>query len=398
MTSVAKPSRRFAWIGRVVVILTLIVGVVVARRLWPEQPLRIRAAAVSAGKVRDVVSSATAGEVAPENRATLRAELGGQVVAVSKRRGDRVSKSELVVRIDPTDLEVKLRQAQAAVSTAEAQVQQAAARVETIKRQSDRAQKLLAGGAGTAQVSEDAAAALLEASRALQTASSQREQAQAQLLAARVARSKVDLGAPFDGLLTDVHVQLGDSVAPGAPVLQIIDDSRLHVDATIDEADVARVRPGQSAELHLDALPERNIAGKVVRTDPSVKRDLKGARTLTVEVEVTDLGLARAAGLLPGMSANVEILVAEKSGVLTVASNHIVGRGLNRFVYALVPEGRYHRVRKRPVEVGISNWERSEVVKGVVAGELVAASLNEKGLDDGVLVQVVSVESGKEPR
>jgi multidrug resistance efflux pump len=59
-------------------------------------------------------------------------------------------------------------------------------------------------------------------------------------------------------------VQLGDSVAPGAPVLQIIDDSRLHVDATIDEADVARVRPGQSAELHLDALPERNIAGKVV--------------------------------------------------------------------------------------------------------------------------------------
>ena len=248
------------------------------------------------------------------------------------------------------------------------------------------------------QVSEDAAAALLEASRALQTASSQREQAQAQLLAARVARSKVDLGAPFDGLLTDVHVQLGDSVAPGAPVLQIIDDSRLHVDATIDEADVARVRPGQSAELHLDALPERNIAGKVVRTDPSVKRDLKGARTLTVEVEVTDLGLARAAGLLPGMSANVEILVAEKSGVLTVASNHIVGRGLNRFVYALVPEGRYHRVRKRPVEVGISNWERSEVVKGVVAGELVAASLNEKGLDDGVLVQVVSVESGKEPR
>ena len=398
MTSVAKPSRRFAWIGRVVVILTLIVGVVVARRLWPEQPLRIRAAAVSAGKVRDVVSSATAGEVAPENRATLRAELGGQVVAVSKRRGDRVSKSELVVRIDPTDLEVKLRQAQAAVSTAEAQVQQAAARVETIKRQSDRAQKLLAGGAGTAQVSEDAAAALLEASRALQTASSQREQAQAQLLAARVARSKVDLGAAFDGLLTDVYVQLGDSVAPGAPVLQIIDDSRLHVDATIDEADVARVRPGQSAELHLDALPERNIAGKVVRTDPSVKRDLKGARTLTVEVEVTDLGLARAAGLLPGMSANVEILVAEKSGVLTVASNHIVGRGLNRFVYALVPEGRYHRVRKRPVEVGISNWERSEVVKGVVAGELVAASLNEKGLDDGVLVQVVSVESGKEPR
>jgi multidrug efflux pump subunit AcrA (membrane-fusion protein) len=189
MTSVAKPSRRFAWIGRVVVILTLIVGVVVARRLWPERPLRIRAAAVSAGKVRDVVSSATAGEVAPENRATLRAELGGQVVAVSKRRGDRVSKSELIVRIDPTDLEVKLRQAQAAVSTAEAQVQQAAARVETIKRQSDRAQKLLAGGAGHRPGERGRSGGAPRSQSGVANGESQREQAQAQLLAARVARS-----------------------------------------------------------------------------------------------------------------------------------------------------------------------------------------------------------------
>lgn len=398
MTSVAKPSRIFVWVGRAVLILALIVGAFVARRLWPERPLRIRAATVSMGKVRDVVSSSTAGEVAPENHATLRAEVGGQVLAVAKRRGERVKKGELMVRIDPTDLDVKLRQAQAAVTTAEAQVQQAAARVETIKRQSERAQKLLEGGAGTAQVSEDTAAALLETSRALQTVQSQREQALAQLLAARVARGRADIAAPFDGLLTDVHIQLGDSVAPGAPVLRLIDDSRLHVDATIDEADVARVRPGQSAELHLDALPEKNIVGRVSRTDPSIKRDLKGARTLTVEVEVADLVQARAAGLLPGMSANVEILVADKTGVLAVASNLIVGRGLNRYVYALIPEGRYHRVKKRPIEVGLSNWERSEIVRGLQAGELLAASLNEKGLEDGVLIEVASVDPGKEQR
>lgn len=398
MTSVAKPSRLLPWIGRVVLILALIVGAVVARRLWPERPLTIRAASVSLGNVRDVVSSSTAGEVAPENHATLRAEIGGQVIAVTKRRGERVKKGELVVRIDPTDLDVKLRQAQAAVATAEAQVLQAAARVETVKRQSERAQTLLAGGAGTAQVSEDSAAAVLEASRALQTVQSQREQALAQLVAAKVTRGRAEIVAPFDGLLTDVHIQLGDSVAPSAPVLHLIDDSRLHVDATIDEADVARVHPGQSAELHLDALPNRSVAGRVVRTDPAVKRDLKGARTLTVEVEVADLASARAAGLLPGMSANVEILVADKAGVLAVASNLIVGRGLNRFVYLLAPDGRNHRVRKRPVEIGLSNWERSEVVRGLQPGDLVAASLNEKGLDDGVLVRVSSVEGGKESK
>ncbi len=398
MTSVAKPTRSSAWIGRVVIILTLIVAGVAARRMWPERSIQVRAAQVSLGKVRDVVSSSTAGEVAPEMHAMLRAELAGQIVAVGKRRGERVTKGELLFRIDPSDLDVRLRQAQAGLTTAEAQVQQAAARVETIKRQSERANKLLEGGAGTQQISDDAAAALREVERALATAQSQREQASAQLLAARVARGRADISAPFSGLLTDVHVQLGDTVAPAAPLAHLIDDSRLHVDATIDEADVAKVKPGQSAELHLDALPERNIPGKVTRTDPTVKRDLKGARTLTVEVEVSDLAAARAAGLLPGMSANVEILVAEKNGVLAVPSNLIVGRGLSRYVYLLSVEGKLYRTRKQPVEVGLSNWERSELLRGAQVGDLLVSSLNEKGLDDGVLVQVTSVESTKESK
>lgn len=398
MTSVAKPTRSSAWIGRVVFILALIVAGVAARRMWPERSIAVRAAQVSLGKVRDVVSSSTAGEVAPEKHAMLRAELAGQIVAVSKRRGERVAKGELIFRIDPSDLDVRLRQAQAGLTTAEAQIQQAAARVETIKRQSERAQKLLAGGAGTQQVSDDTAAALQEVQRALATAQSQREQAAAQLLAAKVARGRAEISAPFAGLLTDVHVQLGDTVAPATPLAHLIDDSRLHVDATIDEADVAKVKPGQSAELHLDALPERNILGKVTRTDPTVKRDLKGARTLTVEVEVADLAAARTAGLLPGMSANVEILVAEKAGVLAVPSNLIVGRGVSRHVFLLVPEGKLHRARKQSVQVGLSNWERSELLHGVQVGDLLVSSLNEKGLDDGVLVSVTSVESTKESK
>ena len=398
MTSVAKSTRSASWFGRVVLIVSLIVAGVLLRRMWPERSIQVRAAQVSVGKVRDVVSSSTAGEVTPEKHVTLRAELAGQIVAVTRQRGERVSRGELLFRIDPSDLEVKLRQAQAALATADAQVHQAAARVETLKRQSERAKKLLEGGAGTQQVSDDAAAALQEVNRALMTAHSQRDQASAQLAAAKVARARAEIAAPFDGILTDVHIQLGDTVAPATPMALLIDDARLHVDATIDEADVAKVKPGQSAELHLDALPDHNITGKVTRTDPAVKRDLKGARTLTVEVEVSDLVSARAAGLLPGMSANIEILVAENSGVLAVPSNLIVGRGLSRFVYRLVPEGKLHRVHKQPVEVGLSNWERSELLRGVQAGDLLVSSLNEKGLEDGVLVQVASVEASKESK
>ncbi len=387
MSSSAQSSRGRRAVGRIAIILALAGGGWVAQRVWPKKTIEVRVTTAALGAVRDVVSSAAAGEVTPELQATVRTELGGQVVAVRAGRGARVNKGDLVVQIEPADLDAKMRQAQAAADSAEAQRAQAQARLETLRRQAQRASLLAERGAGTVQISEDAAAAVTEAAQSVQALASQKAQALAALSAARVARSHADLVAPFGGVLTDVPVHLGESLPPGAPVLQLMDDGRLHVDATVDEADAAKVQTGQPAELHLDALPERVIAGRVTRVDPVVKRDLKGARTLTVEVEVAGVSEARAAGLRPGMSANVEIIVAEKHDVLSIPSNAIIGRGVRRFVYGLEPEGRVYRLRKRPVRIGLSNWERSELQSGVDAGTLLLLSLNDKGIEDGALVR-----------
>lgn len=390
MTSSAKPSRLRRVIGRVVrvvLILALIAGAVAVPRLLPKKPLKVRVTQASVGLVRDVVSSATAGEVTPELQATVRAEAGGQVVAVRAKKGDRVKKDQILVELDAKDLQARLRQAQASILVVDAQRGQAQARLQTLTQQQQRAALLAEKGAGTQQLLDDAQAAVREAQQALTTAQSQRAQALATLQLAKVARSKAELQAPFDGVLVELPLHPGDDLPPGALAFQIIDDSRLHIDATVDEADAAKVKVGQPAELHLDALPDKHIAGKVARVDPAVKKDLKGARTLTVEVEVADVAAARALGLLCGMSANVEIVVAEKASVLSVPSNVIVGRGLNRFVYAVEPEGKYHRAHKRTVQIGLTNWERSEILSGLAAGAVVISSLNEKGLEDGALVQ-----------
>ena len=109
------------------------------------------------------------------------------------------------------------------------------------------------------------------------------------------------------------------------------------------------------------------------------------------------------------MSANVEIIVAEKRDVLAVPSNAIVGRGVRRFVYSLAAEGRLFRLHKRAVEIGLSNWERSEITSGLSAGELLLLSLNDKGIEDGTLVrplpdkerregEVAASEPGAAPR
>lgn len=389
-----SPSGRFRKLGLRLAVLLALVGLVwISIRLIPRKALPVRVTRAVTGPVRDVVTSSTAGEVSPQKHATLRAELTGRVVAVRAERGDRVHMGGLVVALDPADFEARLRQSQASLEAAVAQRAQSQIRLKTMRRQAERAQLLADRGAGTVQVSEDANSSVAEAEIALRASEGQRAQAEASVQVARVQRARADLLAPFDGLVTDVNVNIGDSLTIGVPLFEIIDDSRLHVDATVDEADAARVKLGQVAALRLDALPGQTFAGKVTRVDPVVKRDLKGARTLTVEVEVEAADAARVAGLKPGMSANVDIIVAEKLNVLSVPSNVIVGRGVNRFVYVLRGDPRGYRVYRQPVEVGLANWERSEIRSGLAADAMLVVSLNEKGLDDGVLVQPIELPS-----
>ncbi|MBL9007697.1 MAG: efflux RND transporter periplasmic adaptor subunit [Myxococcales bacterium] len=371
---------------RLLVLLILVALGAAAIKLWPRRTPSVRVVRASLGTVRDVVSSSSAGEVTPAMHATLRAEIGGRVLSVRSRKGSLVKRGDLVVQLDPADLDARLRQAHAALDAAAAQRAQADARLETLKRQAQRAQLLAQAGAGTVQISEDARSAVREGEIALRAADGQAAQARAAQQAAQVQRSRCDLSAPFDGVLTEVTAHPGDSLVPGAPVFQIVDDNRLHVDAFVDEADAIRVQVGQRAELHLDALPGRTIAGRVSQVDPVVKRDIKGARSLTVEVEVSDLPAARSAGLLPGMSANVEILVAEKQNVLWVPSNVIIGRGVSRHVYHLEPQGSAYRVRRQLVDIGLTNWDRTEIRAGLPVSALMVTSLNEKGLEDGATV------------
>jgi len=165
-------------------------------------------------------------------------------------------------------------------------------------------------------------------------------------------------------------------------VFELVDDARLHVEATIDEADIGRVKVGQPATLRLDALPDHPIAGVVSKLDPTVRKDEKGARTLRIEVEVADLARAVVAGVRPGMSANVDVRVAEKQDVLSLPTNVIIGRGTKRSVY-LIDQG---VARERSIQIGMSSWERTEVASGLAAGDRVVANLNAKGLADGVAV------------
>lgn len=386
----APPRRkRSKWPGRIVLLAVVVGAAAYIPRLTKKKPIVVSTVKVERTTVRDEVSSSSAGEVAPERHATVRAELAARVTGVKHRRGDRVKAGEVIVTLDAGDLAARVLQAQATLASQEAQLAQARARKEAAEHSAERARKLAERGAGTTQLSDDAAAAARESIEAVRAAEGMVAQSEAALKLARVSRSKAELTAPFDGLLVEVHPDPGEELAPATPVFEIIDDVRLHVDASIDEADVGRLKVGQPASLKLDALPNRPIEGKLSKIGPAVRKDLKGARTLPVEVEVSDVKGATELGVRSGMSANVDIRVAEKANVVSLPTNVIIGRGAKRSVYRV--EGGIAKIQA--IEVGLSNWDRTEIVSGLKLGDEVIATLNVKELEEGVHVTTSAVDA-----
>ncbi len=364
--------------------LVLIAAIVAIKHTTARKPISVSVVKVERGPVRDVVSSSTAGEVVPARHATVRTVLGARVLKVRHLRGERVKEGEVIIVLDAADLEARVDQAAATVMAQRAQLGQAEARAQMLKRTADRAHGLAERGAGTSQLAEDSAGQSHEADEAVNAARELVAQAEAAVRVTRVQKSHASLTAPFDGVLVEVHPDPGEELAPGTPVFEIMDDSSIHIEATVDEADVPKLRVGQPATVTLDALPDRPIAGKLSKLGPAVRKDPKGARILPIDVAVIDTKKAEEEGLKPGMSANVEAIVAEKRDVLSLPTNVVVGRGAHRTVFR-VEAGHAH---VQPIEVGLSNWDRSEILSGLSEGDQIVATLNAKDLEDGAPLTV----------
>ncbi|MBW2328129.1 MAG: efflux RND transporter periplasmic adaptor subunit, partial [Deltaproteobacteria bacterium] len=201
----------------------------------------------------------------------------------------------------------------------------------------------------------------------------------------QAALDKTILRAPFSGIIAEVNGEAGEFVTPSPPgiatlpAIDLINTETLFVSAPIDEIDAARIMPAMKARITLDAYPDQVFAGTVHRIAPYVLERAKQART--VEVETLFEGNTRPANLLPGYSADVEIIVASQGKVLRVPSEALM-EGEQLFI--LNPET--SRLERRSVETGLKNWRFSEVVSGLQPGELVVTSVDRQGLQDGVLV------------
>ncbi len=387
MPSAASPKpkghlhrRRYRWLAWLAAVAVLVVGGWRYVRSRGDAPVAVQTTAVQRGAVRDFVTSVAAGRVAAKQEATVRAEIAGTVSVIHRRRGDAVRAGEALFEYGSVDLTERLRLASTAVVMAQAQVKQAEQNAAVTETNLARARRLLEAKAIASAEVEALEGQSLVMQRTTEAARAAVKQAQANVEIARTAAGKSVVRAPFAGTVLDVKIEVGEATTPGTPVVLLADASALHVDAEVDEADLARIKEGMPADVTFDALPGERIRGAVSTIAPSVSRDARGGRSIAV-----DVSLPLDPRLRVGMSADVDIIVAVHEHSSWVPPNAVIGRGAERSVY--VVQGGL--AKKRAIEVGISTWEAVEIKSGVSEGDLVIVTLSAAKLGDGVKVQVV---------
>ena len=366
-----------------IIVLVILLGLagVVFNALRP-RPVSVIVAEVAQGIVRETVANTRAGTVKACRRAKLAPPVGGQIAALPVTEGDRVEQGQLLLRLWNDDLEAQLRLAQRDVEAAGARAEETCAEADVAGRESKRVSKLRERGLSSEEDADVASGHARASAAACRAMRSNVGVAQARVEVAVAALERMRLVAPFDGIVAEVNGELGEFVTPSPvgiatpPAIDLVDTSCLYIAAPIDEVDAPAIRAGMRADVTLDAFRDRSFPGTVRRIAPYVLDIEKQARTVEIEAEIE---AEAAAGLLPGYSADVEVIIAESGSVLRVPTEAIFDS--NR---TLVLDPDSGLLEEREVETGLANWEYTEITNGLVGGERVVLSLDREGVAAGV--------------
>jgi len=401
-------SRRKILIG-IFVVVVLGSATTISLLQVRERGIEVRMEEVSQ---RDLVSTVTAsGNIRARLKVDISADVMGRVIQLNVEEGDDVTEREVLLRIDPSQLEAAVSRAQAGLSQAQAQVAQQRANLVRAERDYERTYTLWSRDSTlvSPQQVEDAETNM-EVSRSLfEAAEFGVSQAQAALEESRNQLSKTIIRAPISGKVTRLSVEAGETVVigtmnnPGSLILTISDLSVVEAVMEVDETDVPEIALGDSAIVELDAFPDRQFSGWVTEignsaiVPPSTTAGTGQTAAIDFEVVITldDPGIQ----LRPDLSVTADIITAVREDVpaipiisLTVReededvpdeeegdSNRAerprgpVARGLQtRDIEGVfvVREGIAHFTE---VEVGITGLEYFEIISGVLPGDTVVA-------------------------
>jgi HlyD family secretion protein len=370
------------------IILAIIAAVIIAMYISSKRPdpLRVSAVEVTRGDVMASVTNTRAGTVYACRRAGIAPATGGSIVGLYVADGDEVKAGQLLLELWNADHKAQVLVAERDAVASKSMSRQACVTADVAKRTADRLVRLREQKVTSADEVERAVGEAESAAAACEASKAAMRVKEAAVELAQASLERTLLHAPFDGVIAEINGELGEFVTPSPigvatlPTVDLIDNTCLFIRAPIDEVDAPDVRAGLKAWITLDAFKERKFSGQVRRVAPYVLDIEKQSRTVDVEAVIDDPDMQV---LLPGYSADVQVILDERQDVLQVPTGSILE---GSSVYVIPAAGGL--LEKRTIESGLSNWEVTEVVSGLKEGEFVVKSVDREGVADGVIAQV----------
>lgn len=308
---------------------------------------------VKAGELHRVMP--LTGSLRALNQASVKAKVPGEVREVLVREGEAVKAGQILVRMDASDYQARVHQAQGALLASRGQLD-----IATKSRDNHKA--LLEKGF-ISKTAFDNAASQFDIARA------NVDSAKAALDVAQKALADTVIRAPIAGLVSSRSVQPGEKVSADNRLLDVVDLSQLELEAAVPAADIVHVALGQEVQVKIEGVPE-SFAGKVARINPVTQA---GSRSIMVYIKIENPhGALRA-----GMFGEARLVTAKKSDVLTVPRAAVQRDAGNTFVYAIENA----KLVQRPVAIGMTGEDDQ--------GEAVEIT---SGLEDGA--QIVKTNLG----
>jgi HlyD family secretion protein len=346
--------------------------------------------------VRSVVAT---GKIEPTTKVEVKSKASGIILKLPVNVGDIIRPGQVICELDQNDLLPRVRQARAALNMAEAalksslaeheryKVEAAGPDIPFLKRDMERARQIFQEGV-IPQSARDEAEKNYElavnrqqqaivnlgvAKAAIARSEAQVEQSQASLAQADEDLRNATIVSPIDGVVLSRDREVGDAVSSiltmgsGATIIMTLGDLReVYVKGKVDESDIGKVYLGQPARIKVESYKDQAFTGKVTKMSPmGVERD----NVTTFEVRVSISNESRK--LLATMTANAEIMLEERKGVLAVPEGAIIYKKDKSTEVEIPDTSSKDGKKKVPVTTGISNGSKMQIVKGLTVGQQV---------------------------
>jgi HlyD family secretion protein len=354
---------------------------------------------------RDVTKIITAsGNIQPKRRVNVSASAMGKITRVAVNEGDYVARGDFLLEIDPTGYQSTVDQLRAAVRGAQAGMDLEEASLTKARYDYDRTLELSKKEFVSENELRNAIVAVEIGEAKVKSARETLLRYKADLIKAEHDLDEVRITAEMSGVITALNVEEGESAIigtmnnPGTVLLTIADLSEMEAEVRVDETEVVFIEPGQGASVTLDAFPDTSFTGLVTEVGNSAIRGQLGMGQESVDFKVVIAILDSIPSIRPGLSASVDVTVAEKKEVLAIPIQCLTVRDSETLARWRKPRGEAAdtvggdeaddgeaqdvegvfvvedgTARFRPLEVGIAGEKYFEITSGLEGGEQVVS-------------------------